>query len=543
MFKPKVDKAIADVVAKKIAELEAEKSNWMVHWKEIAELFNPIKDNVWGGQTAGEKKHQSIIDSIGITCAQRLTDFIHGTIFNQTQPLIALTTTDNLLDTTDSVAKWLEEIEKMVHLTLFNSNFSCESHEVIHDLVTLQTSMLTIEEDGESIVRFESRPIYECNAIEDYRGLVEGVTFETNRTASQLMEEYGPVLHEDITQAAEREPIRKFTVQIYVDKTVNMPKEYQHSMMPYSSIHIVKEKSLIVKASGYHEKPFAVTRFKKLSGEKYGRGPSMAALPDVKTCNNMMKTWIMGAELAILPPLQAPDEGVLLPLKLVPAGMNYYRADSKDRVEPIITGGDPRIGKDIIEYLHMKIEKTFYLDQIHLVENSRMTTTEVMTRNDEAYRVFGPFFNRFELEYLAPAVVRTLGIMSRKGMLPPMPAEMFESGKPLEIKFLSMIKKAQQSVDAEAILRSFQSVKQMAEIDGTVMDTLDLDAHVKLLYKSYSAPLLLLRGTGEVEQIRQERAQMQAEQAAAQTGEADARAANQNAQADRASAEAQGQLQ
>ena len=401
------------------------------------------------------------------------------------------------------------------------------------EIITLGTSFCTFEEDEEIGINMRARPIYECNFIEDYKGSADGVIFEKKLTAEQIIEEYDLENSiEQLTRDCSTNPTKKYCIVVYVNRTKRMPEQYKHPTMEYSTIHCIKELGYVVKLSGFHEKPFSITRYKKVSGESYGRCPAMEAYPDVKTCDSMMRTWVQGGELAILPPLQAPDEGVLLPIKFVPAGMNYYRADSKDRVEPIYTGGDPRIGREIIEYMHNKIKSTFYIDQIHLVENDRMTTTEVLTRNDEAYRVFAPFIRRFEDEFLSVLFVKVMGICQRHKLFPPMPPVLQQSGKVIEIKFSSVVKKAQQSMQAENIVRAFTSVRSMAEIDSSVNDVLDLDAHVKLLYRSLSAPTVLLRDEEDYNRIRELRAQASAESRAVQDNEIAARASNQNAQAD-----------
>lgn len=526
------------MICKLNSALETDIGNWRTHWKNIAEYFNPDNDNVFGGQTTGEKKYQRLMDSYGVNALNRLTDFIHSSIFNPYVPMFYLTSTDDSVDNIQSVAQYLEEIRKAMHMIIFNSNIPIEAHTFILETLSNGTAFATFEEDEEAAIRMNSRPIYDCNFFEDAKGLPDGIIYKTKKTALELVEEYGAdAVPENVNKCIAYEPTRKFEVLVYVNKTSRVPKEYQHPLMEYTSIHLLKEFSFVMKISGYHEKSFAIARYKKIAGERHGRSPCMAALPTMKTCDNMMRTWVQGAELAILPPLQAPDEGVLLPIKFTPAGMNYYRADSKDRVEPIYTGGDPRIGRDIIEYLHDKLKETFYLDQIHLVENDRMTTVEVDTRNDEARRVFAPFISRLETEFLSILIIKLLGIMSRNNLLPPMPPELAESGKVIEIRFSSSLKKAQQSIEAEAIARAYGTVSQMATVDSSVSDILDLDAHVKLIYRSLAAPTILLRNDNEVMGIRKARAQAAATRSAIEDSETEARAANQNAQADKASSQ------
>ena len=98
IFKPREDKKLADMICKLNSALETDIGNWRTHWKDIAEYFNPDNDNVFGGQTTGEKKYQRLMDSYGVNALNRLTDFIHSSIFNPYVPMFYLTSTDDSVD-------------------------------------------------------------------------------------------------------------------------------------------------------------------------------------------------------------------------------------------------------------------------------------------------------------------------------------------------------------------------------------------------------------------------------------------------------------
>ena len=293
--------------------------------------------------------------------------------------------------------------------------------------------------------------------------------------------------------------------------------------------NILKDEYVILKVAGFEENPSIISRFYKLSGEMYGRGPSMYALPDVKTCDQMMKVWVEGAQLAINPPLQMPDEGVLLPVRFTPGGTNYYRADSKDRIEPIITGANPGVGHQVIEMIHENIQKAFYIDQLHLVESDRMTATEVMQRRDEQLRTLSPILGRLMYELHAPIIQRVFGIASRRGLLPQIPQELQKAK--LEVRFTSQLAKAQESIEGDSAVRAIQTVSGFAQIDPSAMDIINFDEHVRYLYKSFGAPLHLLKTQKETDDVRAQKQKQQQQAQQAQLDQANSQSLKNVAQA------------
>lgn len=523
------DKKLTQFLINKNDKLKLYKSNWESHWKELAKYFLPNKDNVWGGSTPGEKKGSDIFDSVGRRNSERLASSLHGMLTNPSVQWFSFSTGNLEIDNNQENAKWMQDAAKIVNSILNNSNFQSEIHEVYLDLCALHTSHLRIEEDELEVVKFQSRPIYECSIAENYKGIIDTVHYEYKRTLDQLFDEFRDTLPESLEKIRQQDPLKEFTIIHAIEPSDRLPEELRHKLLPFTSIHMIKEEHVILRISGFEENPCIISRFMKLSGEMFGRGPAMYALPDVKTCDKMMQIWLEGAQLAINPPLQLPDEGVVLPVRLTPGGVNYYRADSKDRIEPIITGANPGLGHQIIELLHSNIEKAFYIDQLHLVENDRMTATEVAQRRDESLRSFSPVLGRMMYELHGPLIMRTFGISFRRGLIPPMPEAISESK--LEVKFVSQLARAQDSIDGDAALRAFQVIGSIAQIDPNVVDLLDTDAHTRYIYKSYGAPLHLLRKEKETKDIRAAKQQVQQQAQQAQLAKLDSEANKNNAQA------------
>ena len=262
--------------------------------------------------------------------------------------------------------------------------------------------------------------------------------------------------------------------------------------------------------TGYHELPFMAPRFYKNPWEMYGRGPGTTALPDVKMLMEVMRTTIRAAQKATDPPLQAPDDGFLNPIRTTPGGVNFYRAGSTDRIEPIDFGSNPGVGYDVVNDLRARIREVFFIDQLQLREGPQMTATEVLQRTEEKLRLMGPLMGRLQTELLGPMLGRVFGILNRQGKIPPMPEVM--QGQGIRPIYTSPVAKAQEQVEANGLMRSLQVLTPFLEMEPQVTDRFDGDEIAKGVFEMFSVRPRFLRTDEATAQIRETRKKDQAEE-------------------------------
>ena len=519
-------------VVDKYQKLKATRGSWETHWEELSKYVLPLKDEIYGSyNTKGEKKGNTLFDAVGIRCNEQLASALHGMLTNPATQWFAFGSGDHLVDIKLENAKWLQDTAKKILFVMNNTNFQSEIHECYLDLCGFGTSHLRIEEDEKEVARFTSRPIYEAVISENYNGVIDTVYYKYKISCEALVEQFPESLPEAIKAMRHQEPLREYTIIHAIEPSSRLPDNIKHKMLEYTSMHVLEEGCLLLKKGGFEENPCIISRFSKLSGEMFGRSPAMKALPDIKTSNQMMKTWLEGAQLAVNPALQAPDEGVLMPIRITPGAINYYRADSKDRIEPINMGVNPQVGTQVIELLHSNIKSAFYIDQLHLVESDRMTATEVQARRDEQLRAMSPILGRLQYELLAPIIMRIFGIMMRRQLISPIPADLQKAS--LEVKFVSQIARAQESVEGDSFMRFFQSVAGIGQATQSpeIFDVIDMDATAKFLAKSYGAPLSLMRKDQDTKAIREQRAQAQQQAQQAQLDQMNSQSTKNMAQA------------
>ncbi|HWT80865.1 MAG TPA: portal protein, partial [Candidatus Methylomirabilis sp.] len=144
---------------------------------------------------------------------------------------------------------------------------------------------------------------------------------------------------------------------------------------------------------------------------------------------------------------------------------------------------------------------------------SNVSATEIDARRAESLVMLGPVLERIEYELLGPIVERVFAIMSRAGILPPAPSEV--QGQPINVEFVSMLATSQAAAATGGIERLLQIAGGLVAVDPAVMDNIDVDYALDKYSSLMNNDPKIIRAPGELQAIRQQRAQAQAQQQAA----------------------------
>lgn len=505
---------MGDFVVKTYEHLKGKRVNWESHWKEIADFIIPNKDDIWGEFTVGEKKTNKIYDSTGPHANEILASALHGMLTNPMTTWFGLASGDPEIDKDDDVRKYYQKTVQILHDTMNNSNFQTEVHEFYLDLCSFGTSVMIVEDDKEEVVRFQSRPVYQCYVMESSNGMIDSIFRRYELTYKQIVQKFGKdSFTEDENRSYSKDPTKAFEIihGVFPKGDFNPFVSSMKNSKKFHSIHVFRDTKKVLKESGFFEFPYIVSRWTKLSHEVYGRSPGMKALPDIKMSNEVMKTTIRSAQKTVEPPMQAPDDGMVLPLRTAPGSINYYRAGSSDRIEPLVTGARVDFGLQFIENLQRKIEKAYFIDQLQLnPQGPQMTATEVMQRTEESLRLLGPVLGRQHHEFLKPLVDRVFNIAQRKGILPTPPQILTD--KPVKVQYSSMIARAQRASEADNINRVMTLTAPFMQISPDMADNINFDEMFRFAANLYNLPQDIIVDQEDVIENRKAKAQAMQEQ-------------------------------
>lgn len=503
----------AKQIIEKFEKLKSDRMNWDDHWQEIADYVLPRKDDIYKTRTFGEKKgNVKVFDSTGIHANELLASALHGMLTNPSTQWFELTTGNELLDQQDDVRLWLQSAVRQMHRVLNNSNFQTEIHEVYLDLGSFGTACMRMEEDDEDVIRFHSRPIYEAYIAQNNKGQVDTVYRSWFWSTRQIVQEFGEEALPDMMLAELKDGKGRYSDHEVIHAVEPVTDYYEGDIdekgFKFRSVYVLKEKQVVLSTGGFKEFPYVIPRWTKIAGETYGRSPAMKALADIKMINQVMKTTIRSAQKTVDPPLMLPDDGIILPLRTAPGGINYYRAGSPDRIEPLQTGSRIDFGYQMMEQIRLRIREAFFIDQLQLGQGPQMTATEVSQRTEEKLRLLGPILGRQQFELLRPLIDRLFNIMMRRELFEPAPEAIAESV--LNVQYSSQIAKAQRSADANSFMRVIGTIGPIVQMQPEIMDNIHGDQALRFLAKAYGLPEEVIRPLEDVVQAREARQQQQA---------------------------------
>ncbi len=488
--------------------METAAINWKTHWQECYENILPRKEDVVASRMPGDRRNSDLYDSTAVLANEMLASALHGMLTNPETKFFELTFGDPRLDDDPEIKDWCHDAGDRMFRVLNNTNFQTEIYEVYVDLGAIGTACMYMGEHAENIVHFSARAMKEVRIDENNLGLIDVVYRMFKWRAYQIIQEFGEdKVPDSVRRASEKESQDQFeiihAVEPIDEKAKDNPKKHQ-----YKSAYILKNNGYILSRDGFREFPYAVPRWSKTTGEIYGRGPGMAMLPDIMMVNAMMLTVIQGAQKTVDPPLMVQDDSVIGNVRLTPGGLTIVRPGS-DQIKPLITDARIDFGQKMVEDVRQRIRAGFYVDQLQLQQGPQMTAEEVKQRTEEKLRLMGPVLGRQHFELLKPLITRLFDIMVRKQMIPPAPSKI--QGKDFDVRYSSLIARAQRVSEGQNIARAMQLLAPLAQMKPEMLDVVDTDKVSREVWAIYGNKHGLLKTQREVDKMRAEKQKAQAQ--------------------------------
>lgn len=498
-------------IVNKLKVLKSERANWEREWQDITDLMFPRRNSIITKKTEGERKTSQIYDNTAIVSNELLAGTLHGMMTSPNALWFGFTTGSTELDRDDEVRAYLQECARRLHVLLNNTNFQTEVHEYYLDLGAINTGNILIEEvEGPELVRFATQFIADYYIDEDYLGRVNQVYKEWKWDSQKIIDAFGyENVPEKIRSCHDTGKHETFCMihAVYPESMLPNPKKTQK---PIISQYALPDLEVNLKVERFYEMPYVVPRWSKASGEKYGRGPGMNAIAEVKSLNKMAEVTLKGAQKVVDPPLAVPDDGFIMPLRTKPASLNYYRAGSggPEMIRPIFNDTRIDFGFQAMSEKRNRVKEAFYIDQLTSpVGGPQRTATEVMQRAEEQMRLMGPMVGRQETEFLRPTIDRVFGIANRRGYLPPAPLKL--QGRKIDVRYTSLIARTQRASEANSIIRTMQTVAPLSAISQSVFDNVNTDAAFRVIAEINGLPQEIINTKVEVQRRRDARAQAQ----------------------------------
>ena len=291
---------------------------------------------------------------------------------------------------------------------LNDSNFYTTIHQCYMDLVVLGTACLFM---GQNPIGASSAFSFSAIPMSDIAILPNAVFHTTSMSARDVMEKYPTwTPPTNLRDTIKNDPdISLKLVQSLVGT------EFTAWLDVGGDIE-----NNIVSRGTFETNPYIIFRWSVVSGELYGRGPVMRALPDIKTANKVVELVLKNATIAVSGIWQADDDGVinLNNINLTP-GAIIPKAVGSSGLTPLTSGANFDVSQIILKDLRDRIRHTLLADRIGLLSEKEMTATEILARNADMMRILGATYGRLLHEFIRPLCDRGLQILSARGLIEP----------------------------------------------------------------------------------------------------------------------------
>ncbi len=252
--------------------------------------------------------------------------------------------------------------------------------------------------------------------------------------------------------------------------------------------------------------PWIVARYMKVAGEVYGRGPLIAAMPDVKTLNKTVELVLKNAALAVAGVYTAADDGVInvqtikiQPGAIIPVARNG--GPQGPSLMPLTKASDFNVSQIIMNDLRMNIKKMLLDDTLPPDNMSARSATEVVQRRNELAQNLGAAFGRLITEAMLPIVSRILYLMDEIGLIL-MPLKV--NGQQVKVVPISPLAQAQNMDELNDLLQFMQITASMGP---EAQIAIKKDAIIDYIADKLGIPTKLLTTTDERELIMQQMAE------------------------------------
>lgn len=438
----------------------AKKDLWRTVYEDCYRYALPqrnLYDGYYEGNVPGQNKMNMVFDSTAIHSTQRFANRIQSGLFPPYKKWCRLEPGDDIpAQRRTEVQQALDIYLDKMFTVLRQSNFDLAIGEFLLDLCVGTAVMLVQEGDDITPIQFTAVPQYLVALEEGPYGTVDNVYRKYKIRVEAIQRQFPDA---EIPASIQKLIDSKPQEQIELAEAVILDpdrKDYCY--------HLVYEKTgeeLVYRRMD--QSPWVVSRYMKVAGETFGRGPLVSAIADIKTLNKTLELLLKNASIACAGVYTAADDGVINPsnIRITPGSIIPVARNGGPQgasLAPLPRSGDFNVSQIVINDLRMNIKKTLLDDTLPPDNMSARSATEIVERMKELAQNMGSAFGRLITETMVPVVARVLSIMDKKGMIQ-LPLKV--NGLEVKIVPVSPLAKAQN-------LEEINEVMQFVQIAGSL---------------------------------------------------------------------------
>lgn len=491
-----VPKGLGDVskLIKRFGESQKVWELWRSLHQEAMDFSAPERET-FHYRSPGQRKNRHIFDSTAVLGLEQFSSRLQGSLVPSWQQWMDLKAGSDVPEgEVKSVNAELEDMTKTFFSNLNHSNFSTEITPGFSDLGIGTGAILVEEGDFEAgdVFKFSNIPLAELYPESDLKTVWRSYELEV-RLIKQTWPEAD--LSNNLANLAKNDPFSKVKLIngfVYEPKT----KVYHH-------VVIHEADKVLIFTQPFTTQRLIVFRWHVTPGERFGRGPILQVLPDIRTVNKVKQFTLENAAIQMAGVYTGLDDGIfnphtvrIAPGSVIPVNQNGTQNPS---LQALPRSGDIGLGNFIIEDLQNNIKKALFTEPLGDITDPVRSATEVQIRNQEMLKQAGASLGRLKSELIEPLVAACIEILVQRGLVAPITVD----GKDVAIKQTSPLAKAEDLEDFQNSQIWFENVKGLGELVGpeVVLGTVKVEELPEYWATKLGVPSNLVRDKTEKEQF------------------------------------------
>ena len=500
-----------DQILKRQATAQAKKDEFQQLYQDAYEFALPQRQlyGVWEGGATGSKKMQRVFDSTAINSTQRFANRLQSVVFPPQRKWAKLEAGSDIPPERRQQAQAVLEVYQDKMFTMLNqSNFDIAMGEFLLDLAVGTACMMVQPGDDVSPLNFIPVPLFLVSYEEGANGQVDNVYRRMRMKGESIQRQWPDAkIQDDLARRIEQKPtddIELLEATIY---------DYKRGDYCYHVIDKASKQELVYRRRKMS--PWVISRYMKVAGEIYGRGPLMTALPDIKTLNKVKELLLKNASLAVAGVYTAADDGVLNPntVKIVPGAIIPVARNGGTQGPALLAlprSGDFNISQLVINDLSGSIKRILLDESLPPDNMSARSATEIVERMKELAQNLGSAFGRLINETMIPVTAKILEVMDERGLID-MPLRV--NGLEVKVTPVAPLAMAQNMEEVNSIMQYMQ-IAQSLGTDGQLV--IKTDVLVDYLADKLGVPASVRNTAAERAVLMEEMRNQQQQQAMAQ---------------------------
>lgn len=481
-----------------------ERMPWEALWDVVYRYIAPERATIFRDKQSPNEIGAEVFDSEPIDGAERMTNLISSGLIPPWKRWLRLDPGTGVEENErEQARKELRTIEDALFDALPATGFYDEMQPMLLDRVVGGTGAL-VDLSDEREIAFRCAPLSSIAIEQNFKGRISAAFWKTKWSHEDLSRRFGEdALPPNLTQSQDPQARYKADHEVVMATTLEADGIWKTCfVLGHNNGHQLEREE-------YSRNPkIMVSRWSRIPGTPYGRGPGLRVLSDVRALNKLKELTLKNAAKAVAGVYTAVSDGVFNPWTVTFEPGSVIPVASNNIQEPTIAELPNTARFDVSQFsmgeLRQNIGRAFMADQFGSLERTPRSAQEIMERSRILAHDLGSTIARLQFDIIMPVVEVVLEHLQRRGEIS---EDFMLDGTVAQPRFVSQLAQAQMAADEQNLVEYASIVTEFGQVDPQAGLVLDVHKALRRLGEFKAIHPDDMRTIEEIQGIMQEAAE------------------------------------